>query len=107
MSKKYKLLLLSDNWPDAIDSLKEYGIYDLFSRVYISSIYGQLKKDGDFFYNPIKDFNIAEGEAIFIDDSEKLLEIAVDKGLKVILMDREGRIEKSKFKIIHNLKNIW
>ncbi len=107
LSKKYKLLLLSDNWPDAIDSLKEYGIYDLFSRVYISSIYGQLKKDGDFFYNPIKDFNIAEGEAIFIDDSEKLLEIAVDKGLKVILMDREGRIEKSKFKIIHNLKNIW
>lgn len=107
MSKKYKLLLLSDNWPDAIDSLKKYEIYDLFSKVYISSIYGQLKKDGDFFDNAIRDFNITEGEAVFIDDSEILLEIAVSKGLEVRLMDRERKIDNSKFRIVHDLKKIF
>jgi len=106
LSQKYKLILLSDNWPDAINSLKEYEIYDLFSKVYISSIYGQLKKDGDFFDNPINDFNILKGEAVFIDDSEKLLEIAQNKGFDVRLMDRENGVENSKFKIINNLKDI-
>ena len=106
LSKKYKLLLLSDNWPDAISSLKEYEIYDLFTKIYISSVYGQLKKDGDFFDNPINDFNIVDGEAIFIDDSEQLLDVAITKGLKVKLMDREGQVEKSKYEIIHDLKRI-
>ncbi len=106
LSKKYKLLLLSDNWPCANGALKEYGIYDLFTKIYISSIYGQLKKDGLFFDNPIKDFNISNGEAIFIDDNEELLDVAVNKGLKVRLMDREGIVEKSKYEIVHNLKNI-
>ena len=106
LSKKYELLLLSDNWPDAIKSLKDYQIYDLFSKVYISSIYGQVKKNGDFFDNPIRDFNIKKGEAIFIDDNEGLLEIALNKGFEVRLMDRERKIEKSKFKIIHDLKQI-
>lgn len=98
LSEKYELLLLSDNWPDAINSLKDYQIYDLFSKVYISSIYGQVKKNGDF--------NIKKGEAIFIDDNEGLLEVAVNKGFEVRLMDRERKIEKSKFKIIHDLKQI-
>ena len=47
-----------------------------------------------------------DGVAVFIDDSEKLLEIAKSKGLKVKLMDREKKIQKSKFDIINNLKNI-
>ena len=106
LSKKYKLLLLSDNWPDAINSLKLYGVYELFSKVYISSIYGQLKKDGDFFDNPINDYNIAKGEAVFVDDSEKLLEIAQNKGFEVRLMDREKKVKNSRFKIINDLKDI-
>lgn len=106
LSSKYKLLLLSENWPDAINSLKEYGIYNLFSKIYISSIYGQVKKDGIFFDNPINDFNIKNGEAMFIDDNEKLLEIAQAKGYDVRLMDRKNKITTSKFKIIHDLKGI-
>ena len=43
-------------------SLKEYGISDLFSKIYVSSVYGQLKKDGDFFDNPIRDFNIKKND---------------------------------------------
>lgn len=100
------MLLLTDNWPDVFISLKEYGISDLFSKIYVSSVYGQLKKDGDFFDNPIRDFNIKNNEAIFIDDNETLLEVASSKGFEVRLMDREGKLKNSKFKIINNLSSI-
>lgn len=106
LSEKYKLLLLSDNWPSVIDYMKENEIYDYFEKVYVSSIYGQEKKNGDFFDNPIKDFNIKKGEAIFIDDNEKLLDVAVTKDLNVILMDRDNKINESRYKIINDLKSV-
>lgn len=106
LASKYKLLLLTDNWPDVFIFLKEYGISDLFSKIYVSSVYGQLKKDGDFFDNPIRDFNIKKNEAIFIYDNETLLEVASSKGFEVRLMDREGKLKNSKFKIINNLSSI-
>lgn len=106
LASKYILLLLTDNWPDVFIFLKEYGISDLFSKIYVSSVYGQLKKDGDFFDNPIRDFNIKNNEDIFIDDNETLLEVASSKGFEVRLMDREGKLKNSKFKIINNLSSI-
>ena len=106
LSKDYKLILLSDNWPSVIEYMKKNEIYTHFEKVYVSSIYGQQKKDGMFFDNPIKDFDIKPSEAIFIDDNEKLLDIAVTKGLNVKLMDRENKIENSKYEIISNLNQI-
>ena len=55
---------------------------------------------------PINEFNIKKGEAIFVDDNEKLLDIAVEKGLSVLLMDRAEEVKISKYKIIHNLSEI-
>lgn len=100
------MILLSDNWPSVIEYMKEKDIYNYFEKVYVSSIYGQQKKDGMFFDNPIKDFDIKPSEAIFIDDNEKLLDIAITKGLDVKLMDRENKIENSKYEIINNLNQI-
>lgn len=106
LRKKYTLLLLSDNWPSVFDAMKEYDIYNLFEKIYVSSIYGQEKKDGLFFDNPINDFCIKQGEAIFIDDNEDLLDVAVTKGLDVRLMDRENIVKNSKYQIINDLKNL-
>lgn len=106
LKKKYKLILLSDNWPCVIPYMKHYQIYDLFDRIYVSSFYGVEKKDIVFFDYPIQDFNIKDGEAIFIDDNENLLDIAKEKGLEVRLMDRENKILNSKYKIINNLSEI-
>lgn len=106
LKEKYTLILLSDNWPCGIEFLKFYNIYDVFTKIYISSIYGQEKKDRDFFDNPIKDFNIKVEEAIFVDDNEKNLDIAVSKGFDVRLMDRDRKVAKSTYKIIYDLNNI-
>lgn len=106
LSKKYTLLLLSDNWPCAIRILKNNEIYDYFEKIYISSIYGVQKKDKVFFDYPIDDYEIKKTEAIFVDDNEKLLDIAVQKGLEVRLMNREKEEINSKYKMINNLLEI-
>lgn len=106
LSKKYKLILLSDNWPCALRIMKDINIYHYFEKIYISSIYDCQKKDKVFFDYPIKDFNIKKEEAIFIDDNESLLDIAIEKELSVKLMDRAKSINNSKYEIIHDLINL-
>lgn len=104
--KKYKLIMLSDNWPCAHRLLKKWGIYKYFEKVYISSEYDVQKKDKVFFDYPIKDFAINCNETIFIDDKEELLDIAKNKGLQVILMNRNECDKESKYGIITSLNNI-
>ena len=106
LKEKYKLILLTDNWPSVIDYLKEYDLYDDFEKIYISSIYGVEKKDKVLFNYPIKELNIRPNEALFIDDNEFNLDIALEKGLDVMLMDREKKVKDSKYQIINNLCNI-
>lgn len=106
LKEKYKLIVLSDNWPSGIEYLKHHNLFDYFEKVYVSSIYGVEKKDIVFFDYPINDFNIRPGEALFIDDNETNLDIAKEKGLDVLLMDRTKEIKESKYRIITDLSNI-
>ena len=106
LSKKYKLLLLSDNWPCADRIMKNANVYKYFDKIYISSVYGEEKKNGRFFEFPINDYNIQKGEAIFIDDNESLLDVAVTKGLDVRLMDRDKTNVFSKYEVINDLEKL-
>ena len=105
LKDKYTLLILSDNFPSIDNYLKEYGIYDLFDKVYISSIYGTSKNENKFFDIMINDYNIKKGEALFIDDGEKKIERGFNRGLDVVLLDRENKKE-SNFKKITNLDEL-
>ena len=40
-------------------------------------------------------------------DNEELLDVAVTKGLDVRLMDREGVVSNSKYKVINNLEEFF
>ena len=106
LKEKYKLILLTDNWPCAIDYLNKYDLYNYFDKIYISAFYGVEKKDKVFFDYPINDLNINPSETLFIDDNESNLDIAKEKGFDVMLMDRKNEIEESKYKIINSLSNI-
>ena len=106
LKKKYKLIILTDNWPCVIPYLKDNNIYDFFDKVYISSVYGCIKQDKTFFDYLINDYDIKEGEALFIDDAEINLDVAKEKGLDVLCMDRYNKEMESKYKIIHDLLDI-
>lgn len=106
LSKKYTILMLSDNWPCAFNYLKKHNIDQYFTKIYISSVYGKRKQDKVLFDYPIKEFNIKENEALFIDDNEELLDIAIEKGLLVLHMDRNNVLKTSKYKIIHDFSDL-
>ena len=102
LNKNYKLIMLTNNFPSIIEYLKHEDIYDLFDKVYVSSICGTSKNEESFFDMVIKDYNIKENDAVFIDDFEDNLEIGIRKKLNVIMLDRENK-KDSKYKKISNL----
>jgi len=104
LKEKYILLLLSDNWPCCGPIMDERNLSKYFDKIYISSVYGTKKSNGDFFDILIDEYNVKEGEAYFVDDNESLLDIALEKGLDVRQMDREREVKSSKHEIIYDLK---
>ena len=106
LKKKYKLLMITDNWPCVIPYVKDNGLYDFFDKIYISSVYHELKRDGLFFEHSISDYNIKPGEALYIDDNESLLDVATTKGFDCMLMDRYKNNVNSKYKVINDLSDI-
>lgn len=106
LSKKYKLIMLTDNWPCIERIMNEKRLSKYFEKIYVSSHYATIKNEGTFFDYMIKDYNIKENEALFIDDNEENLRVAKEKGLDVLLMDRSFEVKNSKYKIIHNLLDI-
>ena len=105
LSKQYTLIMLTDNFPSIINYLKYEGIYELFDKIYVSSIYETSKKEDKFFDMVINDYDIKEEEAIFIDDSEDNLDIGIEKHMSVIMLDRENKKE-SKYEKISNLNEL-
>lgn len=106
LKKKYKLLLLTDNWPCIERILKDNKLYKYFDKIYISSQYGSIKAEGIFFDYLINDYDIKKGDALFIDDSIENLDVGIEKGLDVLLMDREDNIKCDKYKKISDLNSI-
>lgn len=106
LKEKYTLIMVTDNWPCVIPYMKDYNLYDYFDKIYVSSVYGVVKKQKVLFDYPIKDYNIKPGEALFIDDNEINLDAAKEKGFDVLLMDRYNENFNSKYKVINNLYNI-
>ena len=102
LNKNYKLIMLTNNFPSIIDYLKNEDIYDLFDKVYVSSICETSKNEEKFFDMVINDYNIKENEALFIDDFEDNLDIGIRKKLNVVMLDRENK-KDSKYKKISNL----
>ncbi len=105
LAKNYKLIILSDNWPCGERIIKNYGLDKYFLKVYISSTYGCVKKEGTFFDYPINDFDINPEEALFIDDKEEILDVAKAKGFNVKIMMR-NEVGESKYEIITSLYDL-
>ncbi len=105
LSSHYTLIMLTNNFPSIIYYLKCEKIYDLFDKVYVSSICETSKNEEKFFDRVINDYNIKDNEALFIDDFEDNLDIGFYKKMNVIMLDRENK-KVSKYKKITNLSEL-
>ena len=89
LSKEYDMYIISDAWPSTYRVLKNYGIYDLFKNVYISSDLGFKKSDKMLFEIALE--NISSNDInYFIDDRFELLKISEKYGFIPIIIDRNN-----------------
>lgn len=105
LSKKYTLIILSDNFPSIKRILKDIGIDKYFQTMIFSTFYGYRKKDKKLFEILKNNIQYEEKTAIFIDDNENNLDIAKEYGLIPIRMNR-NKNSNSKYPIINNLTEI-
>lgn len=106
LKEKYKLILITDNWPCGEYLMHIWSLSDYFEKMYISSYYGMKKDNPEFFKLAIKEFNINIEDAIFVDDNDIPLDTASSLGINVYKMDRFNKIKKDKYSVIHNLREI-
>lgn len=89
LSKEYDMYIISDAWPSTYRVLKNYGIYDLFKKIYISSDLGFKKSDKILFEIALE--NISSNDInYFIDDRFELLKISEKYGFIPIIIDRNN-----------------
>jgi putative hydrolase of the HAD superfamily len=106
LKDKYRLIMITDNWP-CVNHILEYNKIDsYFEKIYISSVYGYKKSEKVLFDIAINDYHILPNEAIFVDDNEHILDVAKKCNLIPILMDRDNLIETSNYQVIHDLRDI-
>lgn len=106
LSSKYRLIMITDNWPCVTRILEFYKIDKYFEKIYISSVYASTKINGKLFEIAKREFNIKREEAIFVDDNIEILKVAENYGLIPVLMDRNKESLECNYKTINNLFEI-
>lgn len=86
LSKKYKLIILSNDTKDWMDAkVKRFGLKKIFQRIYNSADIGFAKPADAIFNFVLNDQNIKPEELVFIDNQENNFNAASKLGIKAIL----------------------
>lgn len=104
LSKEYDMYIISDAWPSTYRILKNYGIYDLFKNVYISSDLGFKKSDKMLFEIALENISLNDIN-YFIDDRFELLKISERYGFIPIIIDRNDN-ELTNYIEVRNLTQL-
>lgn len=86
LHSSYITAILSDSPLDKAGEIRKFNLKD-FDHVYLSAEKGLSKSDNAFFLNLIADMNVRPDECLYIDDSQKNIEIAGKLGLKTCLFN--------------------
>ena len=106
LKQKYKLYIVSDAWPSSIRLFNELNLSRFFKDICISSMESTIKLERLFEVFLKKNLEVKPEQTIFIDDRIDILEKANSLGFNVLLMDRENRNKKAKYKVINDLNEI-
>jgi putative hydrolase of the HAD superfamily len=92
LSKVYKLAVVSDAWPSLENVFKKTELRDYFSSFVISSIKGVTKPNELMYKTALEELNVPPDEAIFIDDSIKNCDGAINLGINSFVLSRDWRL---------------
>ena len=92
LSKEYKLAIVSDAWPSLENVFKKAELRNYFSSFVISSIKGVTKPHEVMYKTALEELNVYPEEAIFIDDSMKNCDGAINLGIRSFVLCRDWRL---------------
>lgn len=99
LRKKYKLILLSGNFKELADDLKEkFG--DFFDALYFSNETGWVKPEKEAYEQVLREQRLNGEECIFIDDKAENLEPARRLGIKAIQYKNDKQVQEEFEKIV-------
>lgn len=99
LKKKYKLILLSDNFKELADELKP-KFKDYFDKMYFSNETGLVKPDKEAYLMILRENKLKPEECIFIDDKHHNVEGAKTLGIKTILFKNNNDLMKDLEKLL-------
>lgn len=103
----YKVAVLSDTWPSLKRLFDHKGITELLDGLIMSCDYGICKDNIELFHKAAAALKIEPAETAFIDDSEANLDNAYNAGFLPIRINRNKKAVKSKYTVVHNLKEAY
>lgn len=84
----YSLGILSDAFPSILEFMKQYGIYDDFGKVVISTQVGATKPDARMYAAILDALDARPEDCLFVDDRAANLTGAVSAGMQAVQMAR-------------------
>lgn len=82
----YKVAVLSNTFPQAVDTIRSHGGYKGFDAVILSSDEGHAKPDPEIYQLVLDRLELKGEECIFVDDQQKCLDPAVTLfGMQIVL----------------------
>ncbi|PWJ95836.1 putative hydrolase of the HAD superfamily [Oceanotoga teriensis] len=95
LDEKNELLLLSNFHKKAFEIVeKKYEFFKVFKKRAISCYINKLKPDYEIYDYIIKNFDLNKEETVFIDDTLKNVEAALEYGIKSIHYKYDMNLEK-------------
>jgi putative hydrolase of the HAD superfamily len=105
---KYKLGIISDNWPSLERTLKSGGVDIFFSTMTISSYLGTWKPDKRMYLHALEQMKLSPEQTVFIDDGVENLEGAEKCGIQPVLITAKPNSESSdKYPCINKLSELF
>ena len=92
---RYKLGVISDNWPSLKSRLKSGGVDIYFDAMTISSYLGTFKPDKRMYLHALEQMKLPPEQTIFIDDGVENLEGAERCGIQPVLITAKPNPEYS------------
>jgi 2-haloacid dehalogenase len=95
LSRKYKLILLSDHaeeWVKYIDGIHPF--LNLFHKKYFSFQSGEIKRERRAFEILLNENNLDASDCLFIDDSPANIKAAAETGINVIRFTSPGYLQE-------------
>lgn len=106
LKERYRVAVLSDNWPSLRRRLQNAGVAQLLDALIISSEHNETKEGTRLFEIAIDALGEVPSHILFVDDAEDNLKNAEKTGMNPVLMVRGDKAVLSRFPVIHSLREI-